>query len=107
MVFENIVDPLVVETIVLREAIQWCQNLGIPQVRFEGDAKVLIDKINDRNAQDSRVGAIIQEIMCLLALSSGFRVRFVGRISNRVAHSVARKALSLSPAACRMYDFRA
>ncbi|CAL1406331.1 unnamed protein product [Linum trigynum] len=56
MVFKNIVEPLLVETIVLREATQWCQDLGIAQVLFERDAKVLIDKINAAYAQDSRVG---------------------------------------------------
>ncbi|CAL1391706.1 unnamed protein product [Linum trigynum] len=107
LVFEGVVDPLVVETISLREALHCCQDLGIPQVRFEGDAKILIDKINAKDARDSRVGAIIKEILSLLRVHSGFCVRFVGRNSNRVAHSVARKTLSLSPASSRLYDFRA
>ncbi|CAL1400383.1 unnamed protein product [Linum trigynum] len=48
-------DPLVVELLVLREAILWCLSLGLSAVTFEGDAKVLIDKINQADARDSRV----------------------------------------------------
>ncbi|CAL1382286.1 unnamed protein product [Linum trigynum] len=102
--FPNIVDPLVAETLGLREGIQWCQALGIHQVRFEGDAKVLIEKVNAKDARDGRVGAIISEILSLLEVNGGFRVRFVGRNSNRVAHSMARKALSLSQTSYRLYD---
>ncbi|CAL1357061.1 unnamed protein product [Linum trigynum] len=103
--FHNIVNPLVAETLGLREDIQWCQALGIHQVRFEGDAKVLIEKVNAKDVQDGRVGGIISEILSLLGVIGGFWVRFVGRNSNRVAHSVARKVMSLSPASCRLYDF--
>ncbi|CAL1361929.1 unnamed protein product [Linum trigynum] len=103
--FPSIVDPLVAETLVFREAIQWCQALGFPPVMFESDAKVLIDKVNANDAQDGRVAAIMEEIVNLLAMNGGFQVRFVGRNSNKIAHSVVRKTPSLSPASCRLYEF--
>ncbi|CAL1359430.1 unnamed protein product [Linum trigynum] len=105
--FPGIDDPLVAEVLVLRDAIMWCRARGIVEVCFEGDAKVVIDKINQADASDSRIGAILAEIIHHLADCSGFSIRFVGRGSNRVAHLVARKALSLYPTASRFFDFQA
>ncbi|CAL1361259.1 unnamed protein product [Linum trigynum] len=98
-------DPKLVELLVFREAILWCRNRGLRQVQFEGDAKVVIDRLNSAQGSDSTAGAIFREVLLYLAENEGFRVRFVGRRSNRVAHMVARKALSLYPTASRSFDF--
>ncbi|CAL1401342.1 unnamed protein product [Linum trigynum] len=105
--FPGIDDPKVIEALALREAILWCQNQRLREVCFEGDAKVVIDKINQADASDSRIGAILAEIIHLLMVRPGFDVRFVGRGNNRVAHLVARKALSLYPTTSRSFDFQA
>ncbi|CAL1395371.1 unnamed protein product [Linum trigynum] len=105
--FPCIDDPMVVELLVLREAMWWCLEAGLSGVRFEGDAKVLIDKINQKDARDDRVGAVLEELLQICSSSPGFRVRFVGRRSNRVAHLVACKALSLYPTGSRFFDFQA
>ncbi|CAL1396769.1 unnamed protein product [Linum trigynum] len=105
--FPQIDEPKMMELLVLREAVAWCVECGLSEVRFEGDAKVLIDKINQADIRDSRLGAVLEEIDQSLCVHSGFSVRFVGRENNRVAHSVARKALSLYPTVCRFFDFRA
>ncbi|CAL1412455.1 unnamed protein product [Linum trigynum] len=105
--FPIIEDPVVAEVLALREAVQWCLAQGYSVVRFEGDAKVIIDKIRCLEAEDSRMGAVLSEVVQLFVLHHGVSIRFVGRRSNRVAHLVARKALSLYPAACRVFDFLA
>ncbi|CAL1376376.1 unnamed protein product [Linum trigynum] len=105
--FAQIDEPLVVELLVLREAIVWCLEYGLSEVRFEGDAEVIIDKINQADSRDSHLGAILKEICQYFDAHPGFSVRFVGRGNNRVAHSVARKALSLYPNTYRLFDFRA
>ncbi|CAL1356986.1 unnamed protein product [Linum trigynum] len=105
--FQCIDDPLVVEVLALREAIWRCLEQGFSTVLFEGDAKVVIDKINRAENGDSRMGAVLEEIVSYFAFHSGFSVRFVGRSHNRVAHMVARKALSLFPITCRVFDFQA
>ncbi|CAL1410767.1 unnamed protein product [Linum trigynum] len=105
--FDGVDDPIVIESLVLREAIIWCLSLGFSVVCFEGDAKVVIDKINQASTRDNQIGAILEEIVGFFALHSGLSVRFVGRSSNRVAHLVARRALSLYPASCRNFDFAA
>ncbi|CAL1399489.1 unnamed protein product [Linum trigynum] len=98
---------MVVELLTLREAIGWCLGLGFAMVRFEGDAKVVIDKINSRQASDNRVGAILEEVLHHFDSHPGLGVRFVGRNNNRVAHRVARKTLSLSPTMSRVFYFQA
>ncbi|CAL1375080.1 unnamed protein product [Linum trigynum] len=105
--FQCIDDPLVVEVLALREAIWWCLEHGFSAVHFEGDAKVVIDKINRAETGDTRMGVVLEEVVSYFAFHSGFSVRFVGRSHNKVAHVVARKALSLLPIACRVFDFRA
>ncbi|CAL1400065.1 unnamed protein product [Linum trigynum] len=105
--FGAIDDPWVVEALVLREAILWCVANGFQEVRFEGDAKVIIEKINQAETRDSRIGMILEEIRHCMVHNSGFSVRFVGRRNNRVAHAVARKALALYPSTCRSFNFQA
>ncbi|CAL1357044.1 unnamed protein product [Linum trigynum] len=100
-------DPMMVEALALREAIDWCLANGFNVMRFEGDAQVIIEKILRRDVRDNRIGAILEEIVNLFASNVGFTVRFVGRRNNRVAHLVARHALSLFPTTCRLFDFQA
>ncbi|CAL1405070.1 unnamed protein product [Linum trigynum] len=104
--FPVIDDPMVVELLVLREAVIWCSGLGLTDVRFEGDAKVIIDKLNRGDLGDKRMGAVLEEIYNCLQTQSGYSVRFVGWRSNRVAHMVARKALSLYSTISRSFDFQ-
>ncbi|CAL1367593.1 unnamed protein product [Linum trigynum] len=105
--FAQIDEPMMVELLVMREAIIWCLQCGLSEVRFEGDAKVIIDKINQADTSDSRLGAVVKEICRYCGAHPGFSVRFVGRENNRVAHLVARKALSLYPSVNRSFDFKA
>ncbi|CAL1360971.1 unnamed protein product [Linum trigynum] len=96
---------LVVELLVLREAILWCLGMGLSTDRFEGDAKVVIDKILQADNKDSRMGVILEEVIGYLSAHRGLSVRFVGRRNNRVAHMVVKKALLLYPAVSHCFDF--
>ncbi|CAL1394348.1 unnamed protein product [Linum trigynum] len=104
--FQGIDDPVFMELLVLREAITWCLGQGFTGMRFEGDAKIVIDKINCKDARDNRMGSVPEEVFQYCRSSPGISVRFIGRSSNRVAHLVARKALSLYPTMSRFFDFR-
>ncbi|CAL1373191.1 unnamed protein product [Linum trigynum] len=57
--FPLVDDPIVTELLVLREAISWCLGHGFLEMRFEGDAKVVIDNINKADVRDNRMGAIL------------------------------------------------
>ncbi|CAL1377707.1 unnamed protein product [Linum trigynum] len=104
--FPGIDDPAVVELLVLREAMLWCLEHGFAVVRLEGDAKVIIDKIRQADTSDNQMGAVLDEVVQYFAAHPGLSVRFVVRRYNRVAHEVARKALSLYPTLCRFFDFQ-
>ncbi|CAL1413752.1 unnamed protein product [Linum trigynum] len=43
-----------------RETILWCLELGFTEMRFEGDAKVVIDKVNQADTCDSKVGSVLE-----------------------------------------------
>ncbi|CAL1406945.1 unnamed protein product [Linum trigynum] len=103
--FAGIDDPLLAEILSLLEALLWYSGTGFDKMRFEGDAKTIIDKINQADTRDSRAGALLEEVLICLSNHSGFSVRFVGRRSNSVAHLVAKKALHLYPNASRFFDF--
>ncbi|CAL1388801.1 unnamed protein product [Linum trigynum] len=104
--FPGMDDPAVVELLVLREAVLWCLDHGFTEVRFEGDAKMIIDKINKADTRDSQLGAVLEEVVHAVGSTPGYSVRFIGRRRNRVAHLVARKALALYPTLNRWFDFR-
>ncbi|CAL1396341.1 unnamed protein product [Linum trigynum] len=104
--FPNLDDPMVVELLTLRKAVRWCLAHGFLVMRFEGDAKVVIDKICRADVRDSRVGTILEEMIQIFRENPGFTVRFVGRGDNRVAYKVARQTLSLFPTTCRYFDFQ-
>ncbi|CAL1412758.1 unnamed protein product [Linum trigynum] len=105
--FPDIDDPMTAELLTLREGLRWCLELGFTEANFQGDARVVIDKVNNRDSCDNQVGAVLEEVIQFLAVHSSLNVRFVGRRSNRVTHLVARKALSLYPTTCRSFDFLA
>ncbi|CAL1397657.1 unnamed protein product [Linum trigynum] len=103
--FGIIDDPLVVEMLTLRDAIHWCTEEGLTDVRFEGDAQVIVEKLTSSEVRDSRIGALLEEVLHCLSNQQGFSVQFVGRHNNRVAHLVARNTLLLYPSASRFFDF--
>ncbi|CAL1398296.1 unnamed protein product [Linum trigynum] len=77
--FPGIVDPAVVELLVLREAMLWCLEHGFAVVRFERDAKVIIDKIKQADVRDNQMGVVLDKVVQYFAAHSGFSIRFVGR----------------------------
>ncbi|CAL1410198.1 unnamed protein product [Linum trigynum] len=103
--FPEVDDPMLVEVLALKEAILWCRSTACCFVRFEGDGKVVVDRLLLAQGSDSMAGAIFREVLLYMAENGGFSVRCVGRRINRVAHLVARKALLLYPIASRYFDF--
>ncbi|CAL1389207.1 unnamed protein product [Linum trigynum] len=66
MWYVGLQNSMLVEALALRDAIHWCQNKGFDMVRIEGDAKVVIDKVNVGVVRDETVGALLEEIRHLL-----------------------------------------
>ncbi|CAL1397068.1 unnamed protein product [Linum trigynum] len=61
--FPDIYDPMAVELLVLREAIVCCLDLGLTEVCFAGNTKVVIDKINGADTRDSLTRIILEEVV--------------------------------------------
>ncbi|CAL1382282.1 unnamed protein product [Linum trigynum] len=100
--FPLIDDPMTVELLVCSVR----RLFGFSKMRFEGDVKVVIEKIIRADVRNSRIGAILEEVVHLFTLHAGFSVRFVGRSNNRVAYLMARNTLSLYQTASRFFDFQ-
>ncbi|CAL1399998.1 unnamed protein product [Linum trigynum] len=103
--YAGLVDPFLVELVAFRDAIRWCFLKGLTEVKFYGDAKVVIEKIQRADTRDLRGGRILEEIGGIRWRFQSFEIDFVGRSNNRVAHEVARKTLSLLPASVESFDF--
>ncbi|CAI0629245.1 unnamed protein product [Linum tenue] len=103
--YAGIEDPYILESLALRDCLQECVRRQLRNVVVGGDAKVVIDKCRHRDTSDGKIGAILQEILSLLGDLGNSQVLFIGRNFNRVAHSVARRALSLSPSFQRGFDY--
>jgi len=63
-------------------------------VIFESDSKIVIDAVNSELTPHNELGDIINRCKDLLASRNGYLVRHVRRQANKVAHTIARAALS-------------
>jgi ribonuclease HI len=84
------------EALALLEAMKELQQRGFNNVIFETDAQVIVGAIRRRNTGVSEFSSIINKIKCMLSLYSGFEVKPIRRQANRIAHTIARAALSWS-----------
>ncbi|XP_042979713.1 uncharacterized protein LOC122309937 [Carya illinoinensis] len=80
------------ECYALIRVMELCHDLRISNVIFEGDAKQVIDSINGQHVDCSWKGQLIEDIQFLLARQTTWRVRFVKREANHVAHAAAKYA---------------
>jgi ribonuclease HI len=84
------------EALALLEAMQTLQSRGYNNVIFETDAHNVVGAIRRRTQGVSEFSSIINKIKSMLSLCSGFEVKPIRRQANRIAHSIARAALSWS-----------
>ncbi|CAL1366663.1 unnamed protein product [Linum trigynum] len=98
-------DPYVLEALALRDCLVHCTQAQLQNIHIQGDAKVILDKCRAGDTCDSKIGILLQEIVLLLQVLSSVSLQFVGRLNNRVAHSVAKHALGLSPRQIARFDY--
>lgn len=82
------------EALGLLLAMQWAQSLNIHDVRFELDAKCVVDSINSHTLDLSEFGSIISTCRRIFHSEPNFAVKFVRRQGNVVAHTLAGVATS-------------
>jgi ribonuclease HI len=84
------------EAMALIEAMEEVIHRGLSFVIFESDSKLVVDAISSRQVGVSDFSILISHIQSLLSLNNYFEVKYVKRQANKVAHSLARAAFSMS-----------
>ena len=88
------------EAVALLEAIADVNRWN--QIVFESDSSTLVQALSSLGHGDSEFYAIVSSIIYQLSLHSNFKVKFVRRQVNMVAHALARAACSW--ASHRIFD---
>jgi ribonuclease HI len=79
-------DPSTAEALSALRAIQTCKALGATMIHMEGDAKTVIDALLNGDEDRSHMGNDIEDIKEELHTVSHWKVSFVRREGNKVAH---------------------
>jgi ribonuclease HI len=71
-------------------AIQLCHEMGFLGVHLEGDAKFVVNAINSVDVDKSWLGHVIEDIKVELKSLAHWKMTFVKREGNQVAHNLAK-----------------
>ncbi|KAK2399385.1 hypothetical protein QL285_049205 [Trifolium repens] len=82
------------EAYALKEAIIWLGELGLSRVDIELDCLPVVQAINDKSSNQTEFGIIIEDCKILLANYPNFKISFIRRQANFVAHTLARASRS-------------
>jgi hypothetical protein len=82
------------ESIALFEALKVLEQRGITDVICETDSKNVVDAIHHVRGGSSEFSYIMRHINNILSCNPNFKVKFIKRQANMVAHSLARAAIS-------------
>ncbi|CAN1135311.1 hypothetical protein LINPERPRIM_LOCUS15620 [Linum perenne] len=80
------------EGFALLEAMNWCQQMGLQNVHFESDAKLVLDKLHSQEPDSTELRDLMNRCRRLLSTHPSFKATFVRRSSNRTAHTLARNS---------------
>jgi ribonuclease HI len=89
-------DPLIIEMLACRDAVQVAKVHGFSHVILETDSQVVVSMWNRTDSNKSVGYHIIGEIKEVVGSFQGFNLLFARREANSVAHLCAREALSLN-----------
>jgi ribonuclease HI len=84
--------PAEVESLATVTATQICRSWGIDRVLFVGDAKVVVNAINNGEAKSSLQNPILQDLYTYLQEFSTWRIAYCSRVMNKPAHELVRMA---------------
>nr|GMD23989.1 uncharacterized protein LOC109191080 [Ipomoea batatas] len=87
--------PREAEAMAVREALSWIKDHGYSQVEVETDALQIIQSLK-QSVDDSSFDLILLDVKDLLLSFTDVAISHVSRTANRVAHSLAREACSMS-----------
>ena len=82
--------PAIVEALACRRAMLFARELSIPDAIFEGDAELIIKALWTREVNHPEYGHVIQDALVLASFFRFCSFSHVRRVSNSVAHFLAR-----------------
>ncbi|XP_042952129.1 uncharacterized protein LOC122289215 [Carya illinoinensis] len=92
---ENVMDAAVAECVALRKAVELCIALNIQKAIFEGDAKVVVKAVQEAEEDLPLFSPIVEDIRVYFRNNPEWSIQFVSRKKNTVAHTLAKKALTI------------
>ncbi|XP_042964529.1 uncharacterized protein LOC122298728 [Carya illinoinensis] len=87
-------DPSVGEALALKRAVQFCDELGFSNVVLEGDAQVIVKAANNREELYTAYGNVMEEVRGFLKMRESWKIQFIHREANNVAHILAKNAFN-------------
>ncbi|KAK3185070.1 hypothetical protein Dsin_032356 [Dipteronia sinensis] len=84
----------VIEAMALLEAIRLAVNSGLLPATLEYDVLAVVHAVCKKEAPSSKVGVVVNDILCFLRQVNIISVNFVPRLVNSIAHSLAKLDLS-------------
>nr|POE61179.1 putative ribonuclease h protein [Quercus suber] len=84
----------IVELLACRKALVFAKDLGVVQCIVEGDAKVIIKALRQRDSSHPQYGHVIQDVLFLASDFQSCCFSHVKRLGNLVAHCLARSSKS-------------
>ncbi|CAI9760115.1 unnamed protein product [Fraxinus pennsylvanica] len=91
----GIVDPLLAETLGVREALSWIKSKSLEVQTIEMDALLVYNALQSEGIDNSYFGILTEECRLLAREFPHLKFRWVRRSANQVAHTLAKTAESL------------
>ncbi|XP_074377686.1 uncharacterized protein LOC141719203 [Apium graveolens] len=96
MIHSELVEPVLAETMGLKEALSWIEQMQWPQVTLESDCLVVVQAVRSSAPMRSHFGAFISECRNIMYRLNNVELLFVTRSVNMVAHHLTRESYALS-----------
>jgi ribonuclease HI len=91
-----LLDPATAEAMAAWKMVEFCINMEFGNVWLEGDCLEVVKALNSAESVWGRYGSLINDAKMLLDQFQQWKVVHVPRTCNRVAHKLAKSALTCS-----------
>ncbi|XP_059461784.1 uncharacterized protein LOC132190750 [Corylus avellana] len=89
---KGLIEPVAAEALAALMAVQLSREMGFSRLWLEGDAKTIVDAVNSTEPDWSRIGHLVDDIRMEIQTFTSWKVAYVRREANHVAHMLARMA---------------
>jgi ribonuclease HI len=86
-------EPVLGESFAALHAVEFCRDLGLREVIFEGDSLQVVNMIRDHEESWSRFGQVVADIKTVLGSFRRCDFQHVRRAQNNAAHGLAKESV--------------